>query len=220
MNIQPVPIKGRVRVCLDLLKSCSIKGKVIVDVGSSVGWLEQAIKSSNPKKVIGTDISEITIQQARKNAPYATFILQKGVELPVKDSTADIVTLFDVVEHVPTGKEPFLLSEVYRVLKSDGQLLLSTPNSHWLANLLDPAWYFGHRHYSVSTLERLLRHAGFKVDKISTRGRAWSVLYLFHFYLTRVLTGKYTNNKKLLDLDDDSYDKEGYATIYIAAHKN
>jgi len=31
-------------------------------------------------------------------------------------------------------------------------LVLSVPNNHFIANILDPAWFFGYKHYKLSQL--------------------------------------------------------------------
>lgn len=99
--------------------------------------------------------------------------------IPVKDGTYDFVMCCEVLEHMEI--DPMhMLSEVNRVLKPNGTLLLTTPNitsSRALTKILsgvEPYFYMQyhknreyHRHnyeYSARTLKRLLECAGFNVD--------------------------------------------------------
>jgi SAM-dependent methyltransferase len=96
--------------------------------------------------------------------------------LPLEADHFDLVTLLDVVEHLP-GSPLQLLSEIRRVLRPGGRLILAGPNSlsalkrarlllgthpytpfePWLAE-----GYFGHyREYSMREYEALVRRVGF-----------------------------------------------------------
>jgi ubiquinone/menaquinone biosynthesis C-methylase UbiE len=63
--------------------------------------------------------------------------VQEGVRFVCGDATRmefpsesfDAVTMFDVLEHVPDDKKA--TSEVLRVLKPGGYVLISVPNEHW-----------------------------------------------------------------------------------------
>lgn len=98
---------------------------------------------------------------------------------PVKDETYDFVLCCEVLEHMEI--DPMhMLSEVNRVLKPGGTLLLTTPNitsSRALSKILsgvEPYFYMQyhksreyHRHnyeYSARTLKRVLECAGFNVQ--------------------------------------------------------
>ena len=69
-----VSIKGRVRVCLETLTSLGIKDKYIVDVGSSIGWLEKELLKYKPKKLVGVEPDEGAVYYSRKNIKGAEFI--------------------------------------------------------------------------------------------------------------------------------------------------
>lgn len=96
--------------------------------------------------------------------------------LPVDDETYDMVICCEVIEHMEIDPM-FMLSEVNRVLKTNGRLLMTTPNatsSHSIAKVvrgIEPYFYMQynknrdyHRHnyeYSVPTLTAVLKAAGF-----------------------------------------------------------
>jgi SAM-dependent methyltransferase len=81
-------------------------------------------------------------------------------DLALPSGSIPAVGLFDVVEHLP---EPApLLSEVARVLSSEGLLFVTVPAYQWLWSAEDQA--LGHcRRYSVPSLRATLEGAGFSV---------------------------------------------------------
>ncbi len=48
--------------------------------------------------------------------------------MPFEDNFFDVVLLLDVFEHIGYSDQPMALQEIKRVLKSDGQLIVSIPN--------------------------------------------------------------------------------------------
>ena len=65
-------------------------------------------------------------------------ILASAESTPFRDGSFDHVTCLEVIEHVD---DPALVfDELRRVLKIDGSLLVTTPNSNWLWSLLLWGW--------------------------------------------------------------------------------
>ena len=54
--------------------------------------------------------------------------IRRGAPLPFDDATFDSITLMDVLEHVSRQSE--LLTELNRVLKSEGRLIITVPGRH------------------------------------------------------------------------------------------
>lgn len=215
-----VEVKGRVRVCLETVISLGIKGKTVIDVGSSIGWMEKKLLKYQPKKLIGIEPDAKAVAFAKKKVPDATFFVGMADKLPIASGKADIVIMFDVIEHVPVDGEPKALKEASRVLKRGGKLALSTPNSHPLTTIMDFAWYFGHRHYSKEKIERLVEKAGFKIESFEVRGGIWSSLNIdWHYFLKWVLKKPYITNSFLTEMDDKQFSKKGIHAIFLKAKK-
>ncbi len=53
-----------------------------------------------------------------------------GAHLPVASGAMDLVTSFEVLEHVPD--EAAALQEIHRVLKPGGEIIFSVPNKWWI----------------------------------------------------------------------------------------
>lgn len=92
--------------------------------------------------------------------------------LPLKDQSIEICFLLDVLEHIENEKE--VLSEIVRILKKDGLLLLSVPAFNILWSFHDEQ--AGHkRRYTKKMLLKLSEEADFEV------------LFLTHFNATLFL---------------------------------
>lgn len=215
-----VPISGRVKVCLDLIKNYDLRNKVIVDVGSSFGWLEKEMIKLGPKKIIGVEIDDDAVAFAKGYVRGAEFLVGNALNLPVEDNCADIIILFDLIEHVPKGTEQSVLEEVGRVLKNGGLLFLSTPNSNIFSNIFDIAWYFGHRHYTKKSILKLLKPRGFRILSIVSRGSILSSLFLTWFYIAkRVQKTPQPRNLFFEWLDNIGYKDKGITDIFLVAKK-
>jgi ubiquinone/menaquinone biosynthesis C-methylase UbiE len=97
--------------------------------------------------------------------------------LPFPDNTFDTILLCEVLEHME--RDPMaMLSEVNRILKDNGTLIVTTPNAvstqsmHKLLHGYEPYFYMQYRHdgslyrhnyeYSIHSLTAILTAAGFK----------------------------------------------------------
>lgn len=213
-----VPVVGRFRYCLELLLKEDLGGKVLLDIGSSNGLLISKLLKSKLKKIYGVEPNESAVIFARKKIKNVTFFKSTAEKVPLKNSKVDIVTLFDVIEHVPPNSEHLVFKEIARVLKKGGVLLLSTPNDNLLTNLMDPAWYFGHRHYNSDTLARMVKREGFKIETIEVRGSLWSSFYMLWFYFSKWVLGKrLPRNSWIERKEDEGYDRPGIFTLFIKA---
>ncbi|MBN1288499.1 MAG: class I SAM-dependent methyltransferase [Actinobacteria bacterium] len=156
----------------------------ILDLGCSFGWFEQRALRDRASRVVGLDLDPVQIRRAESEA--------HGAELHVRDITSeladlgsfDLVCAFDAVEHLPKGSEAGFLENVMAVLKPGGRLLISVPYRSFFSCTLDPAFYFGHRHYSLDSMEALLRASGFSVTGRAFAGGPWwmfSMIWLYMF---------------------------------------
>jgi ubiquinone/menaquinone biosynthesis C-methylase UbiE len=132
-------------------------GRDVLDVGCNTGY--GTIRFAPiAGRVVGVDVSPRAIEAARQRAPEGRpeFILTTGFELPFPPSTFDLVTSFQVLEHVPDPAA--FLRELARVARPGGTVILATPNA---ATRLYPGmtpWNRFHVHeYLAAELAELLR---------------------------------------------------------------
>jgi SAM-dependent methyltransferase len=81
--------------------------------------------------------------------------------------------------------ERLALADAARVLRPGGTLALSTPNASLSSMIADPAWYVGHRHYRVATIERLLAGASFECRSLRVAGGFCDLADILLYYAWR-----------------------------------
>jgi 2-polyprenyl-3-methyl-5-hydroxy-6-metoxy-1,4-benzoquinol methylase len=104
------------------------KDKKVLDIGCSFGWFEK-FKAIEAREIVGIDLNRKDLQIARKEAKFGNvkFLYGSALNLNLKKGYFDVAVMFDVIEHLPSGKEEKALKEISKVLKEDGKLVISTP---------------------------------------------------------------------------------------------
>lgn len=212
-------LTARHKKCIEIRGD--IIDKRILNIGCYNGWFERAAIEKGCKEIFGIDINDKFLELSKKNVRNAKFIKTSIFRLPFKDSYFDIVTLFDVLEHIPKNREKKALVEIRRVLANNGKLIISTPKTSLLSNFLDPAWYFGHRHYSQSYITLLLKRSGFNIERAEGGGGFYELfsmilLYFFKWALHSEIPFKNWFDKKR---DKEYLEKNGFVTLFIEAVK-
>ncbi|HEX5775333.1 MAG TPA: class I SAM-dependent methyltransferase [Caulobacteraceae bacterium] len=98
----------------------------ILDIGGGRSGL--AAKLYPDAEVVTVDIDPALAAQAPKG-DHAHFICGDACRLPFADGAFDLVSLFDVLEHVE--RDEAAAAEATRVAASGGAVLLSTPTARW-----------------------------------------------------------------------------------------
>lgn len=175
-------LRGRPLLCTRLVETAA---KDVLNVGCSFGWYERVALADGASRVVGIDVDDAALAIARADVPGVELRRASALALPFAEDTFDLVTMFDVIEHVPRGTEPAALGEARRVLRPGGTLALSTPNASPVSMVADPAWPFGHRHYRTATIERLLASAGFERQSLRLAGGLWDGADMLLYYAWR-----------------------------------
>lgn len=200
-----------------------VADKDILDIGSSFGWFEKMALEAKCKSVEGIEPKKEDFYLAEKEVPNAQFRVGSALNIPFPDNSFDLAVMFDVIEHIPKNTESQAIKEIKRVLRPGGQVVISTPFSYWISNIMDPAWWLiGHRHYKEKELAKMLEDGGFKVDSMQKRGRIFELisailLYIFKWIFRREVPFKDWLEKKRMN--EYLTDKEGFETLYISAIK-
>ena len=103
-------------------------GDSVLDVGCSSGYLARRLAAAAGAAgyVTGVDPSEAAIAYARRRAPGAmTFTVGVAQDLPLPDSSFDVVTCTLAIHHVPARKREAAFAEMYRVTRPGGRLLVA-----------------------------------------------------------------------------------------------
>jgi len=164
-------------------------GEKLLDVGCGDGELVFRAKSKY-RIVSGIDVSESRIKRAQQKfkgdlgIDLSVSNINNGLKFP--DNTFDAIACIDVLEHI---FDPyFVLAEINRILKPNGNLILEVPNLGYLRrrielllgkfprtssaiNWREVGWDGGHLHYfTYPTFVKLLKDAGFKIVKLKSSG--------------------------------------------------
>ena len=132
------------------------KDKTVLDFACNTGYGTE-ILSKTAKRVVGVDVSKKAISTARKqySHPGIDFQLIDGKQLPFSDNDFDIVTNFQIIEHIVDYN--VYLNELKRVLSPLGAAIFTTPNA--LIRLdpgMKPLNKFHVREFDNSELQTLL----------------------------------------------------------------
>ena len=137
-------------------RKIELTNKYFIDIGfgsgALVGWAmeQRAI-------VAGVEIQEKLLEAAQNCGVKAFSILNEA-----PSNTYDVVTAFDVMEHVPLDEIPVFLNEVYRVAKSNATVMFRFPNCQSPAGLI--CQFGDHTHVSMLSgpfMAHMFKKAGF-----------------------------------------------------------
>jgi ubiquinone/menaquinone biosynthesis C-methylase UbiE len=141
-----------------------VRGKTILDVGCSEGkFAFQNILPCGAKVVIGVDFAAGAIRIAQQHAitiPNALFIVGDAMALPIKSDKFDRVIITEVIEHLPNVDN--CLAELRRVVKKEGEIVLSTPNYFNMVGifkrLFDHFYFKGRERWTYALHDEELEH--------------------------------------------------------------
>jgi ubiquinone/menaquinone biosynthesis C-methylase UbiE len=129
----------RSKICYNLIinlitnKISSERIKKLLDIGCGDGSF--IIQFKNHCETFGVDISRSAIKIAKEAGISAYEVDVSSERLPFQDEYFDIIYMGDVIEHLTNPD--FAINEVARVIKTNGFLVLSTPNlASWINRLL------------------------------------------------------------------------------------
>lgn len=212
---------ARNREFLKFIGIGNIKNKVILDIGCGFGWFEYHNRKvakriwaiDNDKKHINANINFFT----DKNI---VFINASALKIPLKNMSVDVVVASELIEHLSKNKENVFFREINRVLVKNGKLFLSTPNADWRSKLLDPAWYFGHRHYDYKYLSKIALENNFKLSSYQISGSWWSLGGLLNMYLSKWIFRRRKFYENFFEKKEEAEStKPGFMNLFMAFEK-
>jgi len=104
-----------------------VQDKLVLDVASGEGY-GSFLLADTAKTVTGVDIDNISIEHAKGkyNKENLSYRQASALELPFEDNHFDVIVSFETLEHLVQHQE--MLAEFNRVLKTNGILIISTPD--------------------------------------------------------------------------------------------
>ncbi len=159
-----------------------LPGSRVLEIGCGRAEFARRLRELNVTVTV-TDLSPTNIQFASELG-FEAHQLDLNRGLPVFSSAQfDSIVILDVIEHIVAAE--FLLSEIRRVLRPNGFLVLSTPNFAWWLNRLrilfgqlshDEGYHY--RFFTRRSLENQLITAGFVPEVWRFNSPAFGVNWL------------------------------------------
>ena len=148
-----------------------------LDIGCGSSVIVQSLNNT-----VGMDINLDKLRfLGRRGIPL---VRGSAMALPFRDETFDCLIHSEVIEHVPYDEA--LFSEIDRVLRPGGSLIIGTPDYATLGwRIIEPVYGFlvpgGYRdehitHYTRKSLTEILERYGFKVEETSYIARSEMIL--------------------------------------------
>jgi SAM-dependent methyltransferase len=131
----------------------SLPAGLLLDIGCADRWLRSRLRTG----IAYVAVDYPAVGGSRYSARPDVFGDVQG--LPVRDAVCDSVALLEVLEHVPDPDRA--LSEIFRVLRPGGSLLLSAPFAY---PLHDQPYDF--RRFTNHGLRWMLERHGFRVTSM------------------------------------------------------
>jgi len=181
---------GRIRMWskrLELVRRAAT-GSTLLDVGAGIGTFLALARDRAGWSVAGTEVSSAAVTIARQR--YGLELMQGQAEsLPLPRAAFDTVTLWHVLEHVPSPSR--LLDVCHAALAPGGRLIIACPNDDdtsqveprvkaWLKRRLGrpsalavryerlrPGGEIHLSHFTTPVLRRLLQDHGFRMVSVT-----------------------------------------------------
>lgn len=132
-----------------------VNDKVVLDLASGEGYGSYLL-AKKAKKVIGIDISREVVSFANVKYRQDNLIFRTGTvtKIPIENESIDIVVSFETIEHIMD--QDIMLSEIKRVLKPNGLLVISSPEKSNYGDVNKEINHFHVKELYLHEFERLI----------------------------------------------------------------
>lgn len=120
---------------LKLVKNMLKENDTVLDVGCGLGFTGEYL-SRKGFSVTGVELDPGLVKRVKK---YASYDLHNhdAAELPYENESFDSCVMMYVMHHIPTEHHKKVLSEISRILKKNGKLIMIEPEPN---SKFDLAW--------------------------------------------------------------------------------
>jgi len=170
---------GRLAFSLNLIGDALVNDSVVLDLGVAPYFFAHLVRSVYGCEVYGLGLGDESVGVIEDHFGIQTsYCNMETGEFPFESSTFDVVLFCEVLEHL-TMSPSHTISEIHRVLKTGGLLLLSTPNVTNIINRLrllmgmnifdkysvDHVYGRHNRVFVKKEVEELLRSNNFQIEE-------------------------------------------------------
>lgn len=139
------------------------KNPQILDIGCGTGYNITHLHQLGYNQVTGLDVSPDALVYCHSRQ-LKVLVCGDAEKLPIQSSYYDIILALDIVEHLEDDRST--LSEISRVLKPDGSLVVFVPAFQFLWSFQDEISHH-QRRYTAKELKEKIVQAGFELNKLT-----------------------------------------------------
>lgn len=159
-----------------------VSGKIL-EIGSGEGYgIEYLSSRADQYYAVDKYPSTYNLSEDKKKTVFFHQIAVPPL-VNIEDNHFDFVVCFQVLEHIKN--DDFFIREIYRVLKPNGKLILTTPNRNM--SLTRNPWHI--REYLSNELETLILNV---FDKLEMRGVFGSDLVMKYYDANKASVARFT----------------------------
>jgi 2-polyprenyl-3-methyl-5-hydroxy-6-metoxy-1,4-benzoquinol methylase len=138
------------------------KSARILDVGCGMGFLLLALKKAGYQNLTGVDSDKRQVDACVANGLQVQHVTDTIAYLNGQPGSYQVITAFDVLEHVPANVQINFLKSISKALSPDGTFIVTVPNAN--STLASRNRYIDYTHHVLFTevsLDFVLYNAGF-----------------------------------------------------------
>lgn len=146
------------------------KGAAVLDAACGGGRLLHFYKEAGLSQISGVDVSPEQIRLARQ---ITQNVFEENVLTHLRNNPGrfDLISGFDIIEHLTKQEVLDFLDAAYAALRPNGRLILQTPNADSLAGMSIRYGDFTHEVcFNAQSLSRLMKLVGFNTIEARETG--------------------------------------------------
>lgn len=195
------------------------RGKNVLDCACGKGY-GTYILSKEAKSALGVDLNKNSLTIARETftRPNLEYLEQDILRLKESGKTFDLITAFEVIEHIPPETTDSFLRSIAGILAPNGIALISTPNHDVVmkSGVIVPDFHINN--FKASELKTVLsRH--FNAVKMNgqfkKRAGLGGVIFDFDFFNLRHVAGKLLRSTRATTESDNAQNKSGKIDVSL-----
>lgn len=163
-------LEKRLRIVFDQsLRGNPLRGRLLLDAGCGTGEFSRRAAAAGAR-VVALDIGPRLVQLARRKVGGLLGVVGDLTALPMPDGVFDYVICSEAIEHTVIPR--LAVSELCRVLRPGGTLVVTVPNRAWgfahvLARFLRLRPYHGNEHWvTARQLRRWVAAGSCRVERL------------------------------------------------------